>query len=82
MINKKFMFPEPGNLLQYKQLYEMDKKAGKKEGLSGLTWEQNFKTKRECQKETRGNPPPDEGGREEETARNDQEGAGPSGEYN
>ena len=57
-------------------------KNGEKEGLSGPTWEQNCKTKRECQKETRGNPPPDEGGREEETARNDQEGAGPSGEYN
>jgi hypothetical protein len=30
MINKKFMFPEPGNLLQYKQLYEMDKKSERK----------------------------------------------------
>ena len=62
--------------------FEGEYKAGKKEGLTGPTWEQNCKANKECQKETRGNPPPDEGGWEEETARNDQEGAGSSGEYN
>ena len=60
----------------------MDKKAGKKEGLPGPAWEQNCKTKRECQKETRGNPPPDEGGREVNAARYNLEGDGPYGEYN